>query len=331
MRRMPTPSTPRFGRQRRQQRGAAILLALIIVALITTTAAGMVWQQTRAVQVEAAERAREQSGWILSAAVDWARVLLREDLRAQRQYDAPGEPWSVPLAEARLSSFLAVDKDNNSDSGPDAFLSGDITDAQSRFNLRGLVDPASGQPVEAQVLALQRLADLAGAPADTAARIAAGLGRAQAQQSDAPGGAPIRPEMLADLVWLGIDQATLARLAPWVDLLPLPTPVNANTASREVLVAAIDGLDMGTAQRLVQARQNRVFESQAALIAQLPENLRADAARVGVSSSWFLARGRLRLEDRVLEERALLQRDSDKITVRRRERESFVTAARNGG
>ena len=32
----------------------------------------MVWQQWRAVQVEAAERARTQAAWILTGALDWA-------------------------------------------------------------------------------------------------------------------------------------------------------------------------------------------------------------------------------------------------------------------
>jgi general secretion pathway protein K len=48
----------RRGILRRMQRGAALLLAMIIVALVATVTAGMVWQQNRAVQVEAAERAR---------------------------------------------------------------------------------------------------------------------------------------------------------------------------------------------------------------------------------------------------------------------------------
>ena len=39
------------------QRGAALLTAMIIVTLIASLAAGMVWQQYRAVQIEAADRA----------------------------------------------------------------------------------------------------------------------------------------------------------------------------------------------------------------------------------------------------------------------------------
>lgn len=318
----------RFGLK---QHGAALLLAMVIVALITTVASGMVWLQTRAVQVEAAERARAQAAWILSGALDWARLILKEDGREARQRgqqrDSLDEPWATPLAEARLSTFLAADKDNNTDSGPEAFISGAIVDAQSRFNLRGLIDPA-GKQLPLQVDALQRLADLAGAPGDTAERIADGLARAQGGSADetTPASRPLRPGQLSDLAWLGIDAATLARLEPWVELLPVATPVNANTAPREVLLAAVDGIDLGTAERLVQVRQRKPFESLADIEAQLA-GVKVDGSRIGVSSSWFLVSGRLRLEERVLEERSLLQREGDRVTVRRRERHSFTAAA----
>ena len=65
----------------RRQHGAALLTAMIIVALVATLAGSMVWQQWRAIQVEAAERARTQSAWILSGALDWARLILREDAK----------------------------------------------------------------------------------------------------------------------------------------------------------------------------------------------------------------------------------------------------------
>ena len=91
------------------QRGAALLLAMTLLALVASLAAGMVWQQWRAVQVEAAERSRGQSAWILAGALDWTRLILREDARSGA-VDHAGEPWATPLAEARLSSFLAGDQ-----------------------------------------------------------------------------------------------------------------------------------------------------------------------------------------------------------------------------
>ena len=130
----------------------------------------------------------------------------------------------MPLAEARLSSFLAADRDNNSvaeNDSLDAFLSGSITDAQSRWNLRRLID-ADGKPVPAELKVLQHLCNLAGATGDCADRIAAALAKAWAP---AGGGsvAAIAPQRLSQLAWLGIDADTIKRLEPWVDILPEPS------------------------------------------------------------------------------------------------------------
>ncbi len=131
-----TPRTPMS-----RQRGAALLLAMVIVTLVATLAASMVWQQWRAVQVEAAERARAQAAWMLGGALDWARLILKEDAKGS-QTDNLTEVWAQPLAEARISSFLAADKDNNAvdnEDAPEAFLSGRIQDASGKFNLIALV------------------------------------------------------------------------------------------------------------------------------------------------------------------------------------------------
>ena len=284
-----------------RQRGAALLVAMIIVTLIVTLTASMVWQQWRAVQVETVERARAQSAWILSGALDWARLILREDARAGGP-DHLGEPWAVPLAEARLSTFLAADKNNAADA-PEAFLSGHIGDAQARYNLANLVG-SKGQIDPNELARLERLCQTAGIETGVAARIANGLHDATAT-TDA--NAPLLPTTLAQLAWLGIDASALRALAPYVVLLPTPTPINVNTASREVLAAVIDGLDMASAERLVQLRQRTPFRSLTEFNAQITA-LAPISARLDVRSSFFEVAGRLRLDDRVLEERSLVQR-----------------------
>jgi general secretion pathway protein K len=268
----------------------------------------MVWQQWRAVQVEAAERARTQAAWVLTGGLDWSRVILREDAMTGRATSL-GEPWATPLAETRLSTFLATDSDNNVDVGPEVFLSGAIRDAQSRYNLRNLVD-GQGKLLPAELHVLEVLCASAGVADGTAGVIAEGLRAAWAPPaSDGSGaGATLPPVRISQLTWLGLDGATVQQLAPYVDLLPRPTPVNLNTASREVLAAVIDGLDMGSAERLVQARQRRAFASLVEATAELPAGVKLDSARVAVRSSFFEVDGRLRLEDRVLEERSLVER-----------------------
>ncbi|MES2959959.1 MAG: type II secretion system minor pseudopilin GspK [Pseudomonadota bacterium] len=319
MRRVPAPHG---------QRGAALLLAMLILTLVATLASGMVWQQWRAIQVEGAERARTQSAWILAGALDWARLILREDARTGGA-DHLGEPWAVPLAEARLSSFLAADRDNNNAAEPDdveAFLSGSITDAQSRWNLRRLI--AGGKVVVAEQRVLQRLCEQAGLPAECAERIVLALRKAWAPDTvGAAGSAPdepaIEPQRFADLAWLGIDADTIRRLEPWVTLLPgLDTRVNVNTAPAEVIAAAVDGMSLGNAQRLLQERQRtplRDIGGQPAR-AYFPADPQTSLDGLSVNSRFFIVQGRLRLGDRILEERSLIERRQLDIVVLSRER-----------
>ena len=315
-------------RSGRRQRGAALLTALIIVTLVVTLAASMVWQQWRAVQVETAERARMQSSWILQGALDWARLILREDARSGRP-TALTEPWATPLAEARLSTFLAADKNNNAeDDGPEAFLSGSISDAQARFNLANLVD-ASGKLSQPDLEALERLCQTIGLSTDVATRIAAGLRDAQAAGTGSNGNAPLRPRTLAQLAWLGLDAATITALEPYATLLPTRTPVNANTAAREVLAAVIKGLDLATAERLVQLRQRDPFKTLQAVETQIPGLGPLNGQQVSVVSSYFEVRGRLRLDDRVLEQRSLVFRSGLDMQVLQREQVSTVEGLRS--
>jgi len=312
--------------QRQAQQGAALLTAMLIVVLVTTLASAMVWQQWRAVQVEAAERARTQAAWILAGALDWARLILREDARSGSATTL-NDPWATPLAEARLSSFLAADK-AHTDDGPEAFLSGAIADAQSRYNLRNLVDD-TGKVIPAEAAGLQRLFESVGVSPDLATRITSGLrgALAPAGSEDRPASPPLMPRTVSQLTWLGVDAASLRRLAPYVVILPVRTPVNLNTAPREVIAASVEGLDVGVAERLVQARKRTPFKTVAEAQAALPDNLTLDTNRVGVLSNFFEVRGRVRLGDRMLEDLSLVERRGLDIVPLQRQRLSLRDTA----
>ena len=327
---------PRPHPRRSRQRGAALLLAMVIVVLVAAVTSSMLWQQTRAVEVEAAQRGRDQMAAILEGALDWTKQILANDLRSDRStpHDHLGEAWNTELKDSRLSSFLAVDKDNNTDVDLDAFLSGKITDAQSRLNLRSLVDDA-GKVQGPQRDALQRLCVAAGLPDDTALRIAQGLStvftpvgkeNAAGVRVDASTVA-LKPGRFEDLAWLGIEVSILAALERWVDYLPVVTPVNVNTASAQAILAAIDGIDLGTAQRLVETAKNEPFKVLENVKGRLPPDITLDPTRLSVGSSWFIVEGSMRLQDRVLRERSLVVRRDGRVDVVRRERLSFAAAS----
>lgn len=310
----------RTSNPRRRQRGAALLTAMIIVTLVATLAAAMVWQQWRAVQVEQAERGRTQAAWILSGGLEFARLILSEDGKSRRP-TALTELWARPLAEARLSTFLALDK-NNTDDGPEAFLSGDISDAQARYNLRSLLaaDPTTKQLIvnPDEKAKLERLCGTLGVDSGVAQRIATGLRDASGGGggggdggTGTHGAAPLMPKSTAQLSWFGIDATSLQALQPFIVLLPTATPVNVNTASVEVLVAVIDGLDRASAERLVQMRQRAPFKDTSEFNQQLAKPLDAPKlAALSTLSTHFEVRSRLRLVDRVLVERSMLLRSS---------------------
>lgn len=305
--------TPR----RARESGAALLTAMIIVTLITTMAGSMVLQQWRAVQVEIAERARAQAAWILQGALDWSRLILREDARTSA-VDHLGEPWAVPLAEARLSTFLAADRDN-ADDAPEAFLSGRIDDAQAKFNLRNLID--GDKPSIPAVAALRRLCESADVAPDLADKLAAKLVASVVPPTDEQGAAtaPVEPMNVDQLGWLGVDTESLKRLRPFVTLLPAPTPVNINTASREVLAAVVEGLDLASAERLVGARTRQPYNSLDDAKADMPATVQLLPEVVGVGSTYFEITGRLRLGERVLNERSLVQRQGTNVITLRRQ------------
>ena len=148
---------------------------------------------------------------------------------------------------------------------------------------------------------------------------------ASATASGAP--IPLRPQSVDQLGWLGVDAESIRRMAPYVVLLPQSTPVNLNTAAREVLMAAIDGLDAGSAERLIQARQRSPFGRYTEAQAMLPGGISIQEGRAGTSSDYFELHGRLRLEDRILDEVWLVHRSGTNVVALQRQRASSREAA----
>ena len=314
----------------KRQRGAALLAAMLTVALVATFAAAALWQQWRSTEVEAAERTRVQSAWILTGALDWARLLLREDGRAGGP-DHLGEPWAVPLQEARLSSFLATDGNTTTDNGTEvleAFLSGQVIDMQSLLNVNMLVDE-QGQVSEIDVRSFRRLFELLGLPQSQLDKLVENLRFASDTSASNRSGslAPLVPLRMEELVWLGLPVATVAALQPYVTVLPARngTPVNLNTAPPEVIYASVEGLSMADAQRLAAARERKPFRTTAEAQQAIggPEAMAVPGqTHVGIASSYFEVRARLRLDQLVTEERSLVRRPAGtlEVTVLQRER-----------
>ena len=283
---------------------------MLTVTLVASLAATALWQQWRAIEVESAERTRLQSLWVLSGALDWARLILIEDGRTGGA-DHLAEPRAIALEEARLSTFLSADKSNTTDNTlQQAFLSGRIEDVQSRMNVLNLLDGTKLS--EPALLAFGKLFDQLGLPQTELLRMADALLMTSDTTPAANNDHPLMPQRVEQLVWLGMSPRSLALLRPYVTLLPVRTPVNLNTASALVLHASVPALDMAQAQHMVSVRQLSHFQSL------------ADASKVAgtgqlnptdhsVNSRFFEVHGKLRLDQAVVEENSLLQRDGTHV------------------
>ncbi len=293
---------------RSRSRGMAMITALLIVALIATLAATALWQQWRSLQVESAERQRQQSVWLLGGALDWARLVLREDARSGNLDHLAG-PWALPLQEARLSSFLASSSDGVSEEDTGlaerVFLSGQISDVQARLNVFNLIQGDQASAVD--VAAFGRLFELLGLPREALDRLVRQL--LLAHRAGSP---MIMPQRVSQLTWLGVTPAQLARLEPFIIWLPSRTAVNLNTAGVEVLHASVPGLRLADAQRAVMQRNTQHWKTLEEAGQALGDSGKAlSSSSHQLASNFFEVIGRVRLGSTTVLERSVIQRDDN--------------------
>jgi general secretion pathway protein K len=260
---------------------------------------------------------------MMTGALDWTRLILREDAISTQSTGADhlGEPWALPVQESKLSTFLSQDQQWR-EGDAEVYLSGRITDAQSRMNVMNLIDNKQISPA-----ALARFAALferLGLPLAELQSLARQLNAAVLAQgtdstkvnSAAPPGTPLVPQLTEQLVWLGLSPSTLAALQAHITVLPEATPVNLNTASAEVLSASVPGLDMAAARQALALRERGHWTSLSAAQQALGAAARPlDDKQHSVQSRYFEVLGRMRIDQVVQQERSLVRRDGNQVRM----------------
>jgi general secretion pathway protein K len=262
------------------------------------------------------QRLQLQKQWVLRGAIDWARLILREDARYST-VDSLDEPWAVPLSETRLDQY--VENGRGDSDASDATLLGGVIDAQSRLNLTNLAPNGAINPEEvdafARLLSLQRVDPaLASRTAEFMRRVTT-LNAVQGQTTD--GTPPQLPLTQVDdlLAIPGFTPENVEALRPFLIVLPRATPVNVNTASAEVLTARIANLSAGDAASLVMARQNAAFRDLADVSRRVPSGAGNIANSLSVTTNFFLVNGSVRLARAGLNIQALIERNGPKTNV----------------
>jgi general secretion pathway protein K len=304
----------------KRQRGVAVITALLLTTLAVTIVASLFWQQQVQVRSMENQRLHLQTKWILRGALDWARLVLRQDGFDHSTYTALDHVWATPLAETRLDQY--IERERVEGEVFDATLSGSIVDATARYNLRNL---ASERTVDKEhvVIFKRLLQNLQLDPAlaeRTASAVAAGQ-RAVApppQQGGTPPPTPAAQNTSAPMEVMQIDDLlaipgytveAVAKLRDFAIVLPEPTPVNVNTAEPPVLAAVLPEYSLAEANALVARRkQLQHFRTMADFNSQLNGKAAPLDHTADVKSEYFLVRSRVQLDRAALNAEALINR-----------------------
>jgi general secretion pathway protein K len=291
-----------------RQRGVAVITALLLATLAITIVASLFWQQQVQVRSIENQRLQLQKQWILRGALDWARLILREDAKFS-SVDSLDEPWAVPLSETRLDQY--VENGQADADAADATLSGGVEDAQARYNLANLSTAGTVDPGEVAVY--ERLLTNVQLGPELAARTAQFIAQSQAKPEQSQQNSSTRPMALAyvdDLLAVpGYSQEALAKLSKFVIFLPKgDTTVNANTASAEVLAAKVEGLSLSEASTLVASRTGASFRNAGDITNRL-QGKQVLGSALETRTNYFLVHGNVKMSRAGLTVEALVERN----------------------
>jgi len=324
-----------YRNRRRRQQGVAIITALLLTTLAVTIVASLFWQQQVQVRSMENQRLQLQTRWILRGALDWSRLILSQDGRDNQLRTTLDGVWATPLAETRLDQYIERERAENEKF--DASLSGQITDAQGRYNLANLATGRAPNKLQQQVFArlltnlqldqslAQRVAQQValsqpavpvpeagtpGTPSTPGAPATPGVTPQPVAVASNGSGEPMELLRVEDLLAIsGFTPQAIERLRDYVIVLPRPTALNVNTAPAELLSAAVEGLSSSEGTTLVNNRKRGGFRDMQDFKQQVQGHTVIDNNGVTVSSSFFLVLSRVKLDRATLNSQALIQRE----------------------
>lgn len=273
----------------RKQQGVAVITALLVVALVTAVTGFLAWRQQLWLRTVENQLNMAQARGIARAAMNLVRAELHGDrTRGGKLFDHPGEAWAVPIQSIPVEQGSA---------------GGVVRDLQGRFNLNNLVDEG-GNVNEQGLAAFRRLLALLQLPPELAASlldwedgdgepVSGGAEDGHYLGQQPPYRAANRPlQELNNLYRVrGFSPEVVARLAPYVCVLPRPAPVNVNFVSTTVLQALLPELPADVVAGVVGKARDTPYETLEQLRQDLPETLRDQVVEslIDVRTSYFEA------------------------------------------
>ena len=278
----------------RRQRGVALLIALLAVALAVILIASLLDRGELAFARTRNALRGEQAIAYSEGLEAYAALVLQRDSAADPGLDTFSDSWAVPLPPQEV---------------PGGRISARMNDLNGCFNLNNLV---SKQPdvwrkrLRNLLVALELDPSLSGAIVDWLDSDGS-IDTEGGAEDNAYLAQPI-PYRTANRVFAHISELRLvrgitgdayARLAPEVCALPVGTSINMNTASAAVLMSLDSRMTAVLAERIRQNGQARWTSVELALdeVSKQGVDIKPqDRIGLGVTSSYFLARGEITLD-----------------------------------
>jgi general secretion pathway protein K len=313
-------NTLSYVNRKQQQRGVAVVTALLLTTLAVTIVASVFWQQQVQMRAVENQRSQSQTQWVMRAALDWTRIILREDARTTA-VDQLGESWAIPLPETPLDDYLEDSGNHAQEVG--GTLSGYVIDAQSRYNLTNL---AEGGVVNPQELAVFRhLLGFLGINPNLAEATASAISATQlpagasppSPEADSSHNQPASFIHNEDLITIpGYTAEIIEKLKNYVVILPAPTAVNVNTANREVLAAKAN-LPLDKAGSLIASRAHAYFVDTKDFQNRAQADVPLGDNDLSVNTHYFLVFDKVKWDRANLNMQALIYRkDTGNTTVK---------------
>lgn len=308
-----------------QQKGVAVVTALLLTTLAITIVASLFWQQQVQVRSIENQRFQLQKKWILRGALDWATLILREDAKGEK-VDYLGEPWAVNLAETKLDQYVENGKLEGEDS--DATLTGQISDAQAKYNINNLA--FNGVIDKNEVAVFSRLLRNLQLDASLSQKLAISIAETQAKVKKVEGDGKTDPppvvqskvqflsfNYIEDLLSVpGYSPAIIEKLKPFVIALPKKSKINVNTTTAQVLSARLGNVSLSDAATIIARRDRAYFRSFVEFKNNFPTMIDdSETDFISCDTSYFVIHGKVKLNRSNLEVHALVHREDIKTQV----------------
>ncbi len=295
------------------QSGIALLTAVLVLALAAIAATSIASNHQLSIRRVENTVFGSQAWSYLHGGEAWVKVILARDLD-DSDIDHRGESWATRLPALPL---------------PGGYISGELGDEQSKFNVNNLVvgsefDPLTRKRIERLFSLLELDQDLVQAVIDWIDPDVEAIPPNGAEDDYYTG--LENPYLTANQTMShiselrlvkGFDQETYEKASPYLTALPANTAVNINTAEPIVIAALSPEISIDTAESITSERDEEAFDTlQEFFTHPLIEGKNIDPKSLSLQSSYFNLNSSVKIGNSFIKTTSTIHRiDSNNLSI----------------